>query len=114
MSEDARFETVYFAFNAFRLDDSARNAMQSNARVIELVNVDRKVIVEGHCDSRGSTEYNLALGEKRALTAKQYLIELGIDERRLEITSYGEERLDDYGDSETAHRRNRRVQFKQN
>ena len=67
--------------------------MQSNAKVIRLVEANATVVVEGHCDSRGSTEYNLALGEKRAMSAKQYLIELGVDESRLEITSYGEERL---------------------
>jgi len=114
MGADARFETVYFEFNAFNLDDSARTVMQSNANVIKLVEEQTRVVVEGHCDSRGSTEYNLALGEKRALTAKQYLVELGIDANRLQITSYGEERLDDYGDSEKAHRRNRRVMFKRN
>ena len=113
-TDDKNFEIVYFDFNAANLNDSARNAMQSNAKVIRLVDANTTVIVEGHCDSRGSTEYNLALGEKRAMSAKQYLIELGVDESRLEITSYGEERLDDYGDSETAHRRNRRVQFKRN
>jgi peptidoglycan-associated lipoprotein len=69
------------------------------------------VQVEGHCDARGSTEYNLSLGERRALTVKGYLIKLGVNPERLEIISYGEERPADGGASEEAFSRNRRAEF---
>ncbi|MGB0646032.1 MAG: OmpA family protein [Bradymonadia bacterium] len=105
-------ETVYFGFNASVLTDLSKAKMERNAQRIKSKDVQSKTVIEGHCDSRGSTEYNLALGEKRALAAKAYLIELGADATGLVIMSYGEERLDDYEDNEKAHTRNRRVEFR--
>ena len=70
--------------------------------------------VEGHCDERGSTEYNLALGEKRAQVARKYLLRKGVEKNRVGIVSYGEERLADYGSDEAAHKRNRRAVFRAN
>ncbi len=70
------------------------------------------VTIEGHCDKRGSTEYNLALGEKRAKVTRSYLISLGVERNRLGIVSYGEEQPMDYGDNSTAHGRNRRAEFR--
>ncbi|MEI6315846.1 MAG: OmpA family protein, partial [Syntrophus sp. (in: bacteria)] len=67
--------------------------------------------VEGYCDERGSQEYNLALGERRAMEAKKYLIGLGIDEKRLKAISYGFERPLDPGHNEAAWTKNRRDQF---
>ena len=105
-------ETVYFGYNASSLNAEAKARMERNAALLRKAKAEQITIIEGHCDSRGSTEYNLALGEKRALAAKQYLVELGVDDSTLSIMSYGEERLDDYEDSEAAHSRNRRVEFR--
>jgi peptidoglycan-associated lipoprotein len=105
-------ETVYFAFNASALSEASKAKMERNTARIKQLEPAKKTVIEGHCDSRGSTEYNLALGEKRAFAAKSYLVELGADADRLVIMSYGEERLDDYEDNEKAHTRNRRVEFR--
>ncbi len=70
-----------------------------------------KVIIEGNCDERGSIEYNLALGQKRADAAKAYLVQLGVDPKRLETVSYGKEKPADPGHNETAWKKNRRDHF---
>ena len=108
---DQDLAAVYFKFNAFKLSPESRNVISANAERLRAQNYSR-VQVAGHCDARGSTEYNLALGEKRALAARQYLISLGIAKDRVEMMSYGEEQLVDYGESEAAHARNRRAEFK--
>ena len=74
-------------------------------------NTGDSVIIEGHCDERGTNEYNLALGERRAESAKKYLVNLGIDASRLETVSYGEERPVDSGSNEAAWKKNRRAHF---
>jgi peptidoglycan-associated lipoprotein len=70
------------------------------------------VVIEGHCDDRGSDEYNLALGESRALAAKNYLVSLGISAKRLSVISYGEEKPLSMGSGESAWAQNRRAEFK--
>jgi peptidoglycan-associated lipoprotein len=69
------------------------------------------VLIEGHCDERGTTEYNLALGERRAKEAKKYFVELGIDGKRIKTISYGKERPLDPGNNEEAWAKNRRDHF---
>jgi peptidoglycan-associated lipoprotein len=103
-------QTVLFQYNAFDLTPDARKSMASNAAWLNR-NTDAKVTVEGHCDSRGSTEYNLALGEKRALVVRKYLVSLGVDGSRLAIISYGEEQPAEYGENDRAWGRNRRAEF---
>ena len=103
-------KTVYFDYNAFELSPEARQTLTKNAAWIT-ANPGSTIIIEGHCDARGSSEYNLALGEKRGQVAQRYLKQLGVDEARVQVTSYGEERPADYGDGETAYARNRRVEF---
>ena len=71
-----------------------------------------RVSIEGHCDQRGSDEYNLALGERRARAAMEYLVSLGVAPDRLQVISYGEEMPLDSGSSEDAWARNRRDEFK--
>ena len=71
-----------------------------------------QVVIEGHCDERGSDEYNLALGESRALAAKSYLVSLGISAKRLSVISYGEEKPLVTGSGEEAWAQNRRAEFK--
>jgi peptidoglycan-associated lipoprotein len=103
--------TVYFGFNEAELSEEARNTLGDNADYMRR-RPEQRVQVEGHCDNRGSTEYNLALGERRALSIRQYLIKLGVNPDRLEIISYGEERPVDPASSEEAFSKNRRGEFK--
>ena len=109
--DSAGMRTVYFGFNTHELDEGARETVDHNAKWLR-DNADRTAMVQGHCDARGSTEYNLALGERRAQTARNYLIKLGISGDRIGIVSYGEEQLEDYGESGEAHARNRRAEFR--
>jgi peptidoglycan-associated lipoprotein len=69
------------------------------------------IVIEGHCDERGTTEYNLALGERRAMSAQQFLLNLGVSAGRITIISFGEERPLDPGSDETAWAKNRRAHF---
>lgn len=103
-------KTVYFDYNAFELSPEARQTLTKNAAWIN-ANAGSTIIIEGHCDSRGSSEYNLALGEKRGQVALRYLKQLGVETSRMQVTSYGEERPADYGEGEAAFARNRRVEF---
>jgi len=103
--------TVYFGFNTSELSDEIRQALSNNAEYMR-IHPDIRVQIEGHCDERGSTEYNLALGERRALSVKQYLSKIGVDPNRMEIISYGEERPADMGSSEQAYEHNRRAEFR--
>jgi peptidoglycan-associated lipoprotein len=104
-------ETVYFDYNSSDLTDGARATMANNADWLRR-NDTVVITIEGHCDSRGSTEYNLALGEKRAKVTRSYLISLGVGARRLGIVSYGEEQPMDYAETTAAHGRNRRAEFR--
>ncbi len=109
-SDPGGLVTVHFQYNAYDLTPDARQKMAANARWLNK-NPDAKVTVEGHCDSRGSTEYNLALGEKRALVVRKYLVSLGVDGSRLAIISYGEESPMEYGETDRAWTKNRRAEF---
>jgi peptidoglycan-associated lipoprotein len=82
---------IYFAFDESTISADQADRLQQNARYL-LDHPEIRVVVEGNCDERGTSEYNLALGERRALSAKNYLIQLGIEESRLTTRSYGEER----------------------
>jgi len=103
-------KTIYYDFNASDLTDESKQTMQRNASWLN-TNPATRVILEGHCDSRGSAEYNLALGEKRGFNARNYLKQLGVDVSRLEVVSYGEERPAEGGEDEGSYARNRRVEF---
>jgi peptidoglycan-associated lipoprotein len=104
-------DTVYFDFDQATLSDQAKETLVRNADWLR-TNVDMRIQVEGNADERGTNEYNLALGERRATTVKSYLTSLGIDGNRLVTISYGEERPADPGHSEDAWAKNRRVDFK--
>jgi len=101
---------IYFDFDRYDLRPDAKETLRKNAKVLK-ENPTWKILIEGHCDERGSNEYNLALGEKRARAAMQYLIKLGIDPNRLSIISYGEERPVDPRHCEEAWAKNRRCEF---
>jgi peptidoglycan-associated lipoprotein len=103
-------ETVYFDYDKSDLSESTRQTLQANADWLA-ANPGRTVRLEGHCDERGTIEYNLALGQRRAASVKSYLVGLGIDAARLETVSYGKERPAEPGHDEAAHARNRRAEF---
>jgi peptidoglycan-associated lipoprotein len=104
------FETIHFDYDSYVLSQDARDSLDMNAKWLK-VNTAQKVRLEGNCDERGSDEYNLALGEKRAKAAFNYLVTLGIPEERLSTVSYGKEKPADPGHTEEAWAKNRRVDF---
>ena len=103
-------EQVYFSFDQHTLTDKARKVLAANAIILE-TSPSLKVRIEGHCDSRGSDEYNLALGERRTHVVKNYLVSLGVAPDRLETISYGEELPADSAMNEIAWAMNRRAEF---
>lgn len=103
-------QTINFDYDAATLNTESRKILANNAEWIKS-HSDVTVQIEGHCDSRGSVEYNLALGERRAQSVKNYLVSLGIDGKRLTIISYGKEKPIASGDSEDAFNKNRRANF---
>ena len=102
--------TVYFAFDSYKLSDVSLNLLQENARWLEQ-HPKLEVVVEGHCDERGTFEYNLELGAKRARAVRDHLIELGVAPERIETISYGEERPAVEGTGDRAWSQNRRAEF---
>lgn len=103
-------KTVHFDYDKATLTDQARTQLKANAEWIK-ARPEANIQIEGHCDERGSIEYNLSLGERRAQTVKKFLVGLGIPSNRLSVISYGKEKLLDAGDSEQAHAKNRRANF---
>src|SRR5574340_1110255 len=87
----AGLRDVYFVYDKYDLSDEAKNSLKTLADVLRKNNK-VKVSIEGHCDERGTNEYNLALGDRRAKVAKEYLAAVGIPANRLDIISYGEEK----------------------
>ncbi len=105
-----KLDTVYFDFDRSTIRDDARAILQANAD--QLMSGGSTVTIEGHCDERGSEEYNLALGERRANSVKQYLVNLGVEGGRLRTLSYGEAKPAVQGHDESAWRWNRRGAFR--
>ena len=101
---------IYFDFDSAELTADAQNVLQSKAEYLKK-NSNVKAIIEGHCDERGTTEYNLALGERRAKSAKGFLVDLGISNSRLSYISYGEEQPAVAKHNADAWERNRRGHF---
>ncbi|MCX8065269.1 MAG: OmpA family protein [Candidatus Hydrogenedentes bacterium] len=107
-------ETVYFDFDSYALRPDTIAKLQKNAEKIKAAlqrNPNIIIQLAGHCDERGTQEYNLALGEKRALAVRDYLIKLGLPAQNLITISYGEELPADPGHNEEAWAKNRRVEF---
>lgn len=102
--------TVHFDYDSSTLSSDTRRQLADNANWIK-ANPKVTVQIEGHCDSRGSVEYNLALGERRAKAVKNYMVSLGLDSKRMTIISYGEEKPIATGDTEEAYAKNRRANF---
>ena len=85
-------EDVFFDFDASTIRSDAVSALQANAQILKVSFEDRRVVIEGHCDERGTSEYNLVLGERRAQSTKQYLVDLGVSASSIQTISYGKER----------------------
>ena len=103
-------EDIYFEYDKSRLLPAAREVLKKKAQWLR-DNPEAIALIEGHCDERGTNEYNLALGERRARSAKTYLTDLGISSSRLTTISYGEERPLDSRQTEEAWAKNRRAHF---
>jgi len=105
-----KLRDIHFAFDRYVLTERARAILQQNGEYIRRTG--DRVVIEGHCDERGSVEYNLALGEKRAKNAYDYLVTLGVDPDQMEVISYGEEFPLDPRSNEIAWAKNRRAHFR--
>ena len=103
-------EDIYFDFDSALLNPQAQEILRNKAQYMK-ENSGILIIIEGHCDDRGTNEYNLALGEQRARTTQQYLMALGIAASRITTVSYGEERPVARGDAEDSWKQNRRAHF---
>jgi len=103
-------DPVYFSYDSFQVQSSELSKIE---RVAEMMRGEPglTLVTEGHCDERGSNEYNMSLGEHRALAIRANLVTLGIDGSRIQTRSYGEEQPADPGHSEASWRMNRRVEF---
>jgi peptidoglycan-associated lipoprotein len=108
--EDGVLKDVHFGYDAYELDANARDVLAANAEWLK-ENPGTRTEIEGHCDERGTIEYNLALGARRAKAAKDYLVSLGVSPDRLSTISYGEELPLCRDMSESCYARNRRVHF---
>jgi len=103
-------EKIYFDFDSANLSESARRTLTKNAAAL-MKETSANIRIEGNCDERGSAEYNLALGERRAKSAQQYLITLGVKPDHLSSISYGKEKPAVQGSDEAAMAKNRRDEF---
>jgi peptidoglycan-associated lipoprotein len=107
---DMGLKPAFFDFDKHELTSQAREVLNANGRILK-ENTAMRVTIEGHCDERGTTQYNLALGEKRARAAMNYLASLGVESARMEIVSYGKERPFMMGHDEASWAQNRRAHF---
>lgn len=110
LNRDSPLRPAFFLLDSADLDDTGRAVVTSNADILKKY-PQWVVTIEGHCDERGTAEYNLALGERRANAVKTYLVSLGIAPDRLRTVSYGKEFPFDQGHSEDAWSKNRRAHF---
>ena len=110
LNRAALLKPAFFPLNSHDLDDEGRMIVSANAEVLKKY-ATWSITVEGHADERGTAEYNLALGEKRANAAKAYLVSLGVSPDRLKVISYGKEFPFDPGHDESAWSKNRRAHF---
>jgi peptidoglycan-associated lipoprotein len=110
LNRNSPLRPVFFALDSSEIDAAGRTALTENANLLKK-NAAWVLTVEGHCDERGTAEYNLALGERRAIAARAYLVSLGIPAERLRTVSYGKEFPFDPGHDEDAWSKNRRAHF---
>src|SRR5215218_9506477 len=110
LNKNSPLKPVFYELDSSDLSPQAQQALNENAALLKRY-PSWTVTIEGHCDERGTAEYNLALGERRAITARAYLVSLGIPADRLRIVSYGKEFPFDPGHDESAFSKNRRAHF---
>ena len=103
-------QNIHFDFDSAQLSSMAKLLIKEKAEWLG-ANSGVSAVIEGHCDEQGTTDYNIALGERRAIAVKNYLVNLGISGSRLTTVSFGEEKPLDSGSSDAAYRKNRRAQF---
>jgi peptidoglycan-associated lipoprotein len=107
---DSPLKAIYFAYDSDEIDEASRKVLAANADVLKTYRT-WVITVEGHCDERGTAEYNLALGDRRALAARNYLVSLGIAPERMRTVSYGKEFPFDPEHNESSWSKNRRAHF---
>ena len=110
LNRDSPLKPVFFDLDSSELNSAAQATLQENAGVLKQYGT-WQITIEGHCDERGTAEYNLALGERRALVARDYLVSLGIGASRVRTVSYGKEFPFDPAHDEAAWSKNRRAHF---
>lgn len=110
ISMTQNFQRVFFDTDSSTLNQEAKDALSENARIM-LENPDIRIEIQGHADERGTTDYNLALGQQRATNVSQYLVNLGVPTSRIRMTSFGEEKPLSSASSEHAWSQNRRCEF---
>jgi peptidoglycan-associated lipoprotein len=110
LNRDSPLRPAFFELDSSDLDDAGRAIVQSNAELLKRYPT-WVVTIEGHCDERGTAEYNLALGERRAISVRTYLVSLGIPATRLRTVSYGKEFPFDPAHNDAAYAKNRRAHF---
>jgi len=109
-SASGALSDVNFGYDSSSLGSAAQSVLRDNATWLNS-NQDQKVVIEGHCDERGTDEYNLALGERRAQAVQNYLQSLGVSAQQLSTVTYGEELPLDTGRNDSAYSKNRRAHF---
>ena len=109
-ASECNLRPVYFDFDDSTLKPDSRQALDAEVQCLRDKEY-RRLVLAGHCDERGTTEYNVALGERRAESVRRYLTQLGVDGSKLATISYGEERPADPGHNEAAWAKNRRVEI---
>jgi peptidoglycan-associated lipoprotein len=110
LNRDSPLKPAFFALDSFELDAEGQTTVQANAELLKKYS-SWAITIEGHCDERGTAEYNLALGERRAVAVRTYLVSLGISPDRLRTVSYGKEFPFDPAHTEEAWAKNRRAHF---
>jgi peptidoglycan-associated lipoprotein len=110
INKNSPLKPVFFGLDASEIDGAGQRVLEANAEVLKKY-ARWQISIEGHCDERGTAEYNLALGERRAVAARNYLVSLGISADRVKTVSYGKEFPFDPGHTEDAWGKNRRAHF---
>lgn len=110
VNREVPLEMIHFDFDRYFIRDDAKLVLETDAQWMKKFTT-AKILIEGHCDERGTEEYNLSLGEKRAKSTLDYLVSLGISTDRIRIISYGKGQPLDLGHNEIAWQKNRRAQF---
>ena len=109
--ETSNLKDIHFSFDQYDLDSNSKEVLQQNASYLKQ-NSRTKIEIQGHCDERGTNNYNIALGERRAQSTKRFLVSQGIDSSRIKIISYGEEKPFCFNSNEDCWFQNRRAHFK--